>query len=50
MTDGDPGHVSDCLLNITVIDINDNDPVINEPRHFTVREDTEIGGVIERLM
>jgi len=46
VTDGDPDHVSDCLLNITVIDINDNRPVINEPRHFLVREDAEIGEVI----
>ena len=44
VTDGD--HISNCLLGISITDINDNDPVFVQPTQFTVREDTEIRSVI----
>lgn len=46
VTDDDPNHVSNCLLNITITDVNDNEPVFVSPERFTVSEDAEIKHVI----
>ena len=44
VTDG--SHTSDCSLNISITDINDNDPVFVDPKQFTVSEAAEIGEAI----